>query len=265
MIISEDNYPGNVLAVFIKNANKDETLKIICTAINANTEIYEYENGYIDIMPIGLDVVPGEYEVTCIINEGTKNEYRLSKTFTVNEKSFKTQYLEVSDDVSNQTRTQEANVEYAEYVKKARSTSGKEKLWDGNFIMPIDGILTTDYAEIRYVNNEKSSSRHSGIDLAAPKGTEIKAANSGKVALARNMILTGNTIVVDHGMGLFTTYYHLDTLGVNTGDSVTKGQIIGTVGSTGFSTGPHLHFTFSIYNNYVNPYQPIIGLFKLEN
>ncbi len=261
-LLSNDNYPGNALSVMIKNSNADESLKISCTAVDSEIEIFKHEDGYISIMPISLATVPGEYELICTVNEGKDNEYKLSKTFTVNDKSFKTQYLEIADDVSNQTRTQEANKEYAEFVKAARNVSSSEKLWDGNFIMPIEGILTTDFAEIRYVNDEKTSSRHSGIDLAASKGTKIKASNTGKVVLTRYMILTGNTIVIDHGFGLFTTYYHLDTMDVKAGDEVKKGDIIGTVGSTGFSTGPHLHFTFSIHNNYVNPYQPIINLFE---
>lgn len=262
VLLSNDNYPGNALSVKIKNSNIGDTLKLSCTAVNAEIEIFEYEEGYISIMPINLTTPPGEYEVICVVNSGKEGEYKLSKTFTVNSKSFKTQYLEVADDISNQTRTQEANKEYAEYVKSARNITSSEKLWEGNFIMPVDGILTTDFAEIRYVNDEETSSRHSGIDLAAPKGTNIKASNTGKVVLARYMQLTGNTIVIDHGFGLFTTYYHLDTMDVAAGVDVKKGDIIGTVGSTGFSTGPHLHFTFSIHNNYVNPYQPMINLFE---
>lgn len=261
VLLSNDNYPGNALSVMIKNSNPDETLKISCTAIESEIEIFKYEEGYISIMPISLNTLPGEYEVVCTINEGKADEYKLTQTFTVNSKSFKTQYLEISNEISDETRTAEANREYVQYVKAARDITSSEKLWEDNFIMPIEGILTTDFAEIRYVNDEKSSSRHSGIDLAAPTGTKIKASNTGKVVLARYMILTGNTIVIDHGFGLFTTYYHLDKMYLKAGDDVKKGEFIGEVGSTGFSTGPHLHFTFSIHNNYVNPYQPIINLF----
>jgi murein DD-endopeptidase MepM/ murein hydrolase activator NlpD len=128
--------------------------------------------------------------------------------------------------------------------------------------MPVEGKLTTDFAEIRYVNDELSSSRHSGIDLAAPRGTDIKAPNNGKVTLAMNGLLsTGNTLVIDHGMGLFTSYYHLDSISVKEGDVVEKGSIVGKVGSTGFSTGPHLHYAVSIYNTYVNTYQILNGIF----
>lgn len=261
-ILSKDNYPGNVLAVFVKNTNENDTIDIICTAVNEKIDAYSYEKGIISIMPLSLDTVPGQYEVICTINKGTLNENKLSQVFTVNEKKFKTQYLEVSKTIDEETRTEEANKEYAEYVKVARTVSVPEKLWDGKFIMPVEGKLTTDFAEIRYVNDEKTSTRHSGIDIATSKGTPIKASNTGKVTLARYMILTGNTVVIDHGMGVFTTYYHLESLNVEAGDIVEKGQYIGTVGSTGFSTGPHLHFTFSIYNNYVNPYQAITGLFE---
>lgn len=68
-------------------------------------------------------------------------------------------------------------------------------------------------------------------------------------------------MVIDHGLGLFTSYYHLDSILVKEGEVVKTGDIIGTVGSTGFSTGPHLHYSVSIYNTYVNPYQPLSGIF----
>ena len=129
------------------------------------------------------------------------------------------------------------------------------------FCYACGGELTTDFAEIRYVNKELSSSRHSGLDLAAPKGTSVKAPNNGIVAFAMEGLLSpGNTVVIDHGMGLFTSYYHLNTINVKKGDEVKKGDIIGTVGTTGFSTGPHLHYSVSIYNTYVNPYQTLSGI-----
>jgi len=74
------------------------------------------------------------------------------------------------------------------------------------------------------------------------------------------LLSPGNTVVIDHGMGLFTSYYHLNTISVEKGQKVSKGDIIGTVGTTGFSTGPHLHYAVSIYNTYVNPYQPLSGI-----
>ena len=79
------------------------------------------------------------------------------------------------------------------------------------------------------------------------------ASNSGRVLIADYMIGTGNTVIIEHGFGLKTWYYHMEELNVNTGDMVTKGDVIGKVGSTGFSTGPHLHFSASVNEVYINP------------
>lgn len=91
------------------------------------------------------------------------------------------------------------------------------------------------------------------MDIAAPRGTPIKATNTGKVELAMNLILTGNTIVIDHGLGVFSVYFHCDTLDVKEGQMVERGEEIATVGSTGFSTGPHLHWTMSIFDQNIEP------------
>ncbi|HQB64223.1 MAG TPA: M23 family metallopeptidase, partial [Sedimentibacter sp.] len=204
---------------------------------------------------------PGDYLVTAVVNEGSEREYMLEKTLTVGNKSFKTQYLTVSEEMNETNNDNTAIYEFAQLVKPARTDSAKEKLWEGTFVMPVEGELTTDFAEIRYVNNEPSASRHSGLDLAAPKGTPVIAPNNGRVTFAMEGLLSpGNTIVIDHGMGLFTSYYHLNTIGVEKGDQVKKGDTIGTVGTTGFSTGPHLHYAVSIYNTYVNPYQTLSGI-----
>ena len=213
------------------------------------------------MFPIDLYAQPGDYLLSALVNQGKDNEYTLEKTLTVANKSFKTQYLTVSEEMNENNNDNRAIYEFVQLVKPARTESAKEKLWEGTFIMPLEGRLTTDFAEIRYVNNEPSSSRHSGLDLAAPTGTPVVAPNNGIVTFAMEGLLSpGNTVVIDHGMGLFTSYYHLDSINVEKGAEVKKGSAIGSVGSTGFSTGPHLHYAVSIYNTYVNPYQTLSGI-----
>jgi murein DD-endopeptidase MepM/ murein hydrolase activator NlpD len=260
-IITKENYPGNILLISIENLNADESVRLITDAVTIDNDIYAYKDKQYYMIPIDLYAHPGDYKLTALINEGTENEYSFEKTLTVLNRSFKTQYLTVSEEMNETHNDNAAIYEFAQLVKPARTLSAKEKLWEGKFIMPVEGELTTDFAEIRYVNNEPSSSRHSGLDLAAPKGTPVLAPNNGFVTFAMKGLLSpGNTVVIDHGMGLFTSYYHLDTIGVEKGDEVTKGDVIGTVGSTGFSTGPHLHYAVSIYNTYVNPYQTLSGI-----
>jgi murein DD-endopeptidase MepM/ murein hydrolase activator NlpD len=260
-ILSKQNYPGNILTVMVENLNEDETVKITSSATNVDGEVYKHGSSYAAIFPIGLDKAAGTYAVTAVFNESKSNEYTMTKQFEVSAKNFKVQYLTVSEELNESNNSNDAIIEFSKLVKPARSKSVSKKLWEGPFMMPVEGEITTDFAEIRYVNNEKSSSRHSGIDIAADAGTEVKAPNSGKVVFAMNGLLSpGNTIVIDHGMGLFTSYYHLESILVKAGEEVKKGDIIGTVGSTGFSTGPYLHYAVSIYNTYVNTYQPLSGI-----
>jgi len=260
-IVTKENYPGNILLISIENLNDDETVKLETDAVKTNFDLYAYKDKNYYMMPIDLYTQPGEHNVIAVVNEGAEDEYTLEKTLTVSNRSFKTQYLTVSEEMNETHNDNAAIYEFAQLVKPARTESAKEKLWEGTFIMPVEGELTTDFAEIRYVNNEISSSRHSGLDLAAPKGTPVVAPNNGRVTFAMEGLLSpGNTVVIDHGMGLFTSYYHLDTINVKKGDEVKKGDVIGTVGTTGFSTGPHLHYAVSIYNTYVNPYQTLSGI-----
>ncbi len=262
-VITKENYPGNIMVLQVNNLNEDETVTIKTDVVKEEPEIHPYNYKYVSILPIDLYVKPGDYNVSAIFNQGKSNEFTVAKKVNIKKKAFKTQYLTVSEELNNTNNDDKSIQEFIKIVKPARTVSSPKKLWDGEFLMPVDGRLTTDFAEIRYVNNQISSSRHSGIDLAAPKGTEVKSPNHGKVVLAAdNLLSTGNTLVIDHGMGLFTSYYHLDTIAVKEGDLVKKGDIIGTVGTTGFSTGPHLHYAVSIYNTYVNTYQTLSGIFN---
>lgn len=260
-VVTRENYPGNILLVYVENLNGDETLKLKTDTVKTDVEVYNYNERSVFVCPIDLYAQPGDYDISVVVNQGTVNEYEIKSTYSVKSKSFKTQYLQVSEEMNETNNDNAAIYEFAQLVKPARTDSVSEKLWEGTFIMPVEGELTTDFAEIRFVNNEQSSSRHSGLDLAAPKGTEIKAPNNGIVTFAMEGLLSpGSTVVIDHGMGLFTSYYHLDSIKVEKGQKVSKGEVIGTVGNTGFSTGPHLHYAVSIYNTYVNPYQPLSGI-----
>lgn len=260
-ITTPENYPGNILAMKIEKVNEADAVTIHTDAVKAKETVFKYGDYFIAVLPIDLTAAIGDHNLTVTFNPGKDDEYTITRNLVVKSKNFKTQYLVVSESLNQSNRNDEANREFAEVVKPARTITEPTKLWEGEFIMPTTGRLTTDFAQIRYVNKEISSSRHSGIDLAAPSGTPVLAPNNGKVTLAApGLLSTGNTIVIDHGMGLFTSYYHLNTMNVEVGDIVSKADAIGTVGTTGFSTGPHLHYAVSIYNTYVNPYQSVAGI-----
>ena len=139
------------------------------------------------------------------------------------------------------------------FVAEAKKSPAVKKLWDSNFILPVQSKISSPFGAMRFVNN-KVVGYHSGIDFPVPVGTPLKASNSGKVVLAKELTSTGNTLVIDHGMNVFSSYAHMSVLNVKEGDTVKKGDIIGKSGNTGFTTGPHLHFTISVGTTFVNPY-----------
>ena len=143
------------------------------------------------------------------------------------------------------------------YTAEAKKNASDKKLWKGKFIYPVKNKkywkISSPFGATRYVNG-KIVGYHSGIDFPVPVGTPLRATNSGKIVLARKLVTTGNTIIIDHGLNVFSAYAHMSELNVKEGDKIKKGQSIGKSGNTGFTTGPHLHFTISIGTTFVDPY-----------
>lgn len=195
--------------------------------------------GYYTYLPIPRKVQPGSYPIG-------------GATLTVLDKKFNTQYLTVTKEMDSMRRNTKRIAEDQKKIDKARSKSRPWFLFTDSFIQPVKGRLSTEYGHTRYVNGKFDKS-HMAIDLAAKTGTPVKATNDGIVVLADSLYLTGNSIYIDHGLELFSQYIHLSKMYVKPGERVKRGEVIGTVGSTGFSTGPHLHFAFWAHNTQVNP------------
>ena len=138
-------------------------------------------------------------------------------------------------------------------IGEARSINSDLPFFKNQFIMPVKGIISGVYGSQRILNG-KPKWPHYGIDIAAKKGTKIKSSATGVVTMAESdLYYTGGTIIMDHGHGISTIYSHLATLNVQVGDEVLQGDIIGTVGSTGRSTGPHLDFRVNWFQTRLDP------------
>lgn len=147
-----------------------------------------------------------------------------------------------------------ANSEYRRLIHPLYYTKEDTVYWDGSMIKPVQETrISSEFGQIRYINNSTVPERHSGIDYAAPLGTPVYAPAAGKVDFAGFLQLSGNTVVIDHGLGVKSYFFHMDDVAVNAGDIVNRSELIGHVGTTGYSTGPHLHFQVSIENQPVNP------------
>ncbi len=209
--------------------------------------------GYI---PTNYNIKPGKYEIK-YGNRSKGTEY--SQEIEIAAHNYRIQYLTIDEQIDQETRNDAAYDEFDKYFTPVRKQSEPDRYYTEDFIMPTQGLLTSEFGQTRYVNGAPTWSRHSGLDIAAPLGTDVKATNRGKVVLTKSFILTGNTMVIDHGQGLFSVYYHMHEGLVHVGEIVERGQKIGTVGSTGFSTGPHLHFTMSYYMMNIEPGFLIVG------
>lgn len=161
--------------------------------------------------------------------------------------------IDTSDPVIGEANSQKAYDEYNATIPPLWKTYDTEKYWLGNFMRPVTAPLSTEYGTRRYTNGQLVSSFHQGQDLAASEGTAIAAPASGRVIFADYLLNTGYTIVIEHGGGLQTQYFHMSDIWVSAGDVVYKGDQIGAVGTTGYSTGPHLHFEVRVAGLSVNP------------
>jgi len=149
--------------------------------------------------------------------------------------------------------------EYAQAMKIYNTITPKNYV-RSPYIVPLDSKITSAFGIAR-VYNDTLKGYHSGTDFRAKIGTPIIASNDGKVVLAQNRFYSGNSIIIDHGEGIYTCYYHMSQFKVKKGDMVKKGEVIGLSGDTGRITGPHLHFSARVGGIQVDPLQ----LVKLLN
>jgi murein DD-endopeptidase MepM/ murein hydrolase activator NlpD len=127
-----------------------------------------------------------------------------------------------------------------------------ERLWDGPFREPLDGVFKGTNFGRRRVLNGHPGSPHGGVDFPAPTGTPVHASQKGRVVLAEDLFFSGNTVVVDHGLGIYTLYCHFSETDAKVGDMVEAGTVLGKVGATGRVTGPHLHWGLTVERARVN-------------
>lgn len=143
-----------------------------------------------------------------------------------------------------------------EEIVRVTGTTANKKLWDGRFLRLPKSAPRAGYAErrtYRYKGKDIDKQVHLGIDLASIRQSPVPAANSGKVVFSRPLGIYGNTVIIDHGLGLFSLYAHLSSLASDEGQEVTQGDIIGRTGSSGMAGGDHLHFSMLVHNTFVNP------------
>jgi murein DD-endopeptidase MepM/ murein hydrolase activator NlpD len=244
--------PGDFLQIKVK-AHGDASVKV--GFLERHYELRKNENDeFIGFLPISYYIVPGDYQVSLLVKSRSLDWVK-SYPIKVLRRTFPESRISVPETTRKKILSNSSVNSDAKTTTKARLEaiqSGTLSLWDGPFIWPVKGRISTGFGRIRYVNNVENG-RHSGLDIVSPEGTPVLAVNRGRVIYAGNLNVTGLTVILHHGLNLFTSYCHLSVIAVNQGELVEKGTIIGKVGSTGLSTGAHLHLTFKIDEVSIDP------------
>lgn len=207
------------------------------------------EDAWVAVVGIPLAEQPGELKLKVSTPEGTTEV-----PFRINDKSYRTQHLTIKDkrkvepDPEDLKRISAESKRSNEALSKFTAT-GTPAL---QLIAPVEGVRSDSYGSRRVFNGQPRNP-HSGMDIAAAKGTPIRSPAAGTVVEAGDFFFNGNTLYIDHGDGLVTMYCHLDTIKVKPGDRLEQGQLIGTVGATGRVTGPHLHWGVALNRAMVDP------------
>ncbi len=207
---------------------------------------------------VDLDVKPATHEVVLLGTWKEGGDFFKSYRLVIQEKVFPTRHLTVDPKYVNPpSETLERIRKESKITKKIFSMSSDRKLWTGPFVAPVPGQPNSSFGK-RSILNGKPRSPHSGTDFSGSRGTSVKTPNTGKVVLVRDLYYSGNTIIVDHGLGLYSYFAHLSKTFVSEGQKLKRGEILGEIGATGRVTGPHLHWAVRLNQARVDPLSLIV-------
>ncbi|UCF35793.1 MAG: M23 family metallopeptidase [Acidobacteriota bacterium] len=243
--------PGEVLLLTVES---DEALTgVSASGFDRTFPFFPVtEHKWEGLVGIDLDVRPGSYDIAVDakslsgVLEKVHRIKVLPKKFPVRELKVEPKYVEPP--ASEMKRIQEES----RLIKQIFSGVRPERLWEGPFLRPVPGEANSSFGK-RSVYNGKPRSPHTGTDFRGAEGTPVKAPGAGEVLLVRNLYFAGNTVIIDHGQGLFSYFAHLSKFDVKEGDRVARGDVVGRVGATGRVTGPHLHWTLRLVETRVSP------------
>jgi murein DD-endopeptidase MepM/ murein hydrolase activator NlpD len=205
------------------------------------------------LLGVDLERAAGKYEFTVTGQFQGGGLVNCRAIVEVKEGHFATENLTVKKQFVEPNPEQEARA--AAETKRLREIYDRvtpERLWDGPFRAPLDGEFKGSNFGRRRVLNGHPGTPHSGVDFPAPTGTPVHAAQKGRVVLAEELFFSGNSVIVDHGLGIYTFYCHFSEIATKVGDEVVAGTVLGKVGATGRVTGPHLHWGLTIQRARVN-------------
>ncbi len=227
---------------------------------NKRLAIINQEQKHFALVGIPLSAKPGTDNIELRHIDGTKQK----QSFDISNKAYQEQHLTITN-----KRKVNPNQEDLKRIQKERGIKNRaRKHWSDDtvkteFMIPVEGRISSVFGLRRFFN-EQPRAPHSGLDIAAPEGTPIKAMESGTVIETGNFFFSGNMVYIDHGQGLISLYAHMHRIDVKPGDTIQKGQVIGAVGQTGRVTGAHLHLSVIANETMIDPALLLPELYSVE-
>ena len=249
--------------IFVKIFTKDNEEPSLKWMNRKITLLYRPDKKFYEgFVAADLEQKPGTYNLDLNFEpSGEKKQVKIK----VIKKDYGVRKITIADDSKvnlNEKDLARANRESAT-MNKLWDASISAPFWDTPFIMPLGSEVIGTFGR-RSIINDQPRSPHSGVDMRGKNGTPVKASNDGLVVLTGDHFFTGNTVVIDHGAGILSMYFHLAKINVKKGDKISRGEALGTVGSTGRVTGPHLHWGVRIDGQRIDPVSFVEISNKLE-
>lgn len=239
-----------------KQVKLGETLRITCppefssATFNGRTaKLFPQSTGNnLGLLPVSVKDVPGPAKLTVSRIDGGQEQ---PLSITIRKTTFPSQNVKLSPEIEALHSTSEEIALLTGFKEKISDT----RFWRDPLASPVSGCMTSPFGVKRLHNGKPTGEYHGGVDQRTPAGAPIRAVAAGSVSFAQQFNVLGNAVGIDHGQGLESMYLHMSKLAVSPGVQVQRGDILGYAGSTGRSTGPHLHWVLYVNGMNVNPAQ----------
>jgi murein DD-endopeptidase MepM/ murein hydrolase activator NlpD len=252
--------PGEPVRLDITSAGSLSDVRVRAFDVETPAVRVDGDRHWSALIGIDLDVQPGRY--TAVVSGTTAAGVPVTErvALAVTAKAFPTRRLTVDPNFVNPPADVLPRIVAEQQEMNAIwSASDRERHWT-TFVRPVPQRANSAFGT-RSIFNGEPRSAHSGADFLSPAGTPIQAPAAGRVVLARNLYYSGNAVIIDHGLGVFSFLAHMSRIDAKVGDEVAPGDVVGLVGATGRVTGPHLHWTMRVAGARVDPLA-VLGLFQ---
>lgn len=241
---------GNTLRIWLQPADAAQSrTQFVAVFRGQKAPLYPDASGsLLGLMPISSTEAPGSFP---LVVQDASGKVRFQQTVSVKDAKFRIQNIRATSSM----KALKPMPGEMEAIRDLQQSADPVRSWMEPFISPTPQCMNSPFGVQRFHNGKPTGNFHRGVDHRSPAGTPVRATTDGVVKISRMFRLHGGTVGVDHGQGVSSIYIHLSELAVKDGVSVRKGDVIGYVGSTGFATGPHLHWGLYVNGLPVNPLQ----------